>query len=59
MASGYVFVKVRPSCELFRLPLLFFRLQLLFFCLLAQLSFAFPFFFCPLLPLLCLFELPE
>jgi hypothetical protein len=52
MASGYVFIKGCPSCELFRLTLLFFRL-------LAQLSFAFPFFFCPLLPLLCLFELPE
>jgi hypothetical protein len=59
MASGYVFVKVCSSCELFCLSLLFFRLLLLFFRLLAQLSFAFPFFFCPSLPLPCLIELPE
>jgi hypothetical protein len=59
MASGYVFVEVRPSCELFCLPLLLFRLSLLFFRLLTQLRFAFSFFFRALLPLPCLLELFE
>jgi hypothetical protein len=59
MASGYVCVKVRPSCELFCLPFLLFRL-------LAQFCFMFSFFFHlsllffrALLPLRCLFEILE